>query len=138
MYSVMYKTRFLFKMGLSGFEIRRLNYCNVAFFRYNYVMVLFSVSFLLISYLFTSFLGPVGFILANCVNMSARIIHRYIFYLNLRNLHINVCYVGFSIHYIKTMYSDTKYKPLEGLNPDWVFVAALVLSYLFTKLSEVI
>lgn len=44
--------------------------------RYNYVMVIFSVSFLLISYVFTSVLGPVGFILANCVNMLARIIHR--------------------------------------------------------------
>lgn len=45
-------------------------------FRYNYIMVIFSISFLLISYMLTSFLGPVGFILANCVNMLARIIHR--------------------------------------------------------------
>lgn len=86
-------------------------------FRYNYIMVLFSVSFLFISYLLTSFLGPVGFILANCVNMSARIIH--------------------SIHYIKTMYKDTHYKPLEGLKPDSVFVTALVLSFIMTKVSEV-
>ncbi|KAJ8909684.1 hypothetical protein NQ315_003707 [Exocentrus adspersus] len=44
--------------------------------RYNYVMVFFSVTFLLISYIFTNIFGPVGFILANCINMSARITHR--------------------------------------------------------------
>lgn len=44
-------------------------------------MVVFSVSFLVISYVLTNLLGPVGFILANCVNMLARIIHRLVYFL---------------------------------------------------------
>lgn len=44
--------------------------------RYNYLMVVFSVMFLLISYVLTNIFGAVGFILANCINMGARIIHR--------------------------------------------------------------
>lgn len=47
--------------------------------KYNYLMVIFSVSFLAISYLLTNTLGPVGFILANCINMSARIAHRLVY-----------------------------------------------------------
>jgi oligosaccharide translocation protein RFT1 len=84
--------------------------------RYNYVMVIFSVSFLVISYVLTNIFGPVGFILANCVNMLARIIH--------------------SLIYINKKYKSTSYKPLEGLVPDRKFIAILVISGVATKLSE--
>lgn len=85
--------------------------------KYNYVMVIFSVSFLLISYVFTNIFGPVGFILANCVNMAARIIH--------------------SLYFIKRQYKDMEFKPLDGLKPDRMFLGALGLSGLITRLSEV-
>jgi hypothetical protein len=79
-------------------------------------MVIFSVSFLVISYVLTNIFGPVGFILANCVNMLARIIH--------------------SLIYINKKYKSTSYKPLEGLVPDRKFIAILVISGVATKLSE--
>ena len=40
-------------------------------------MLLFSFVFLASAYYFTMYLGSVGFILANALNMVARIIHRY-------------------------------------------------------------
>lgn len=43
-------------------------------FRYNVEMVILSVIFLFISLLFSSFLGGIGFILANCCNFTVRII----------------------------------------------------------------
>ncbi|KAL3273755.1 hypothetical protein HHI36_015183 [Cryptolaemus montrouzieri] len=85
--------------------------------RYNYKMVLFSVLFLLVSYILTIVFGPVGFIIANCINMSARIIH--------------------SIQYIWIMYKDTPHSPLEGLKLNWPFLSVLIVSGYFTKLSEV-
>ncbi|KAF2903410.1 hypothetical protein ILUMI_02788 [Ignelater luminosus] len=84
--------------------------------KYNYVMVIFSVTFLVISYVLTNIFGPVGFILANCINMTARIFH--------------------SIYYIKNMYKDTMYEPLKGLTPGKKFVLLLVLSGIVTKISE--
>ncbi|KAF5285563.1 hypothetical protein FQR65_LT13197 [Abscondita terminalis] len=84
--------------------------------KYNYVMVIFSITFLVISYILTNAFGPVGFILANCVNMSARIIH--------------------SIYFIKNAYNDTKYSPLEGLMPDKKFMLALILAGVTTKTSQ--
>ncbi|XP_066140126.1 man(5)GlcNAc(2)-PP-dolichol translocation protein RFT1 isoform X2 [Euwallacea fornicatus] len=84
--------------------------------KYNYMMVVFSITFLLISYLLTNILGPVGFILANCINMGGRIVHSLIF--------------------IKNKYLETGYKPLEGLVPTSKFIAALLLSGLCTKYSE--
>ena len=45
--------------------------------RYNHRMVLFSLAFLAASLCFTKMFGSVGFIMANCMNMVLRIIHRY-------------------------------------------------------------
>ncbi|XP_063916164.1 protein RFT1 homolog [Zophobas morio] len=86
--------------------------------RYNYIMVIFSVSFLVISFVLTNILGPVGFILANCVNMLARIIH--------------------SLIYIYKKYQGTTYKPLSGLIPSQKFLLVLLISGVITKTSEVI
>ena len=47
--------------------------------KYNRKMLLFSVIFLFSSWLLTQWLGSVGFILANCLNMAARIVHSLIF-----------------------------------------------------------
>ena len=44
--------------------------------KYNYLMAIFSVSFLILSYILTSIFGPVGFIFANCINMFCRICYR--------------------------------------------------------------
>ncbi|EFA07754.1 Protein RFT1 homolog-like Protein [Tribolium castaneum] len=84
--------------------------------RYNYIMVIFSVSFLVISYVLTNALGPVGFILANCFNMLARIIH--------------------SLIYINKKYKGTVYKPLEGLIPSKKFLLTLAVSGVVTKISD--
>ncbi|KAK9885209.1 hypothetical protein WA026_010714 [Henosepilachna vigintioctopunctata] len=84
--------------------------------RYNYLMVFFSLLFLSLSYILTILFGPVGFIIANCVNMLARILH--------------------SIHYITNMYKGTILKPLGGLIPRWKFLCILLLSAYFTKMSE--
>lgn len=84
--------------------------------KYNYLMVIFSVSFLAISYLLTNTLGPVGFILANCINMSARIAH--------------------SIHFIRNQYGSSSHRPLDGLKPDKFFSILLAVSFVVTKLSD--
>ncbi|XP_030751272.1 protein RFT1 homolog [Sitophilus oryzae] len=89
---------------------------NIQLDRYNYVMVVFSISFLLISYILTNILGPVGFIVANCINMAARIIH--------------------SLYFIHEKFLKTGYKPIEGLIPDKKYIAILVISGIGTKLSE--
>lgn len=45
---------------------------------YNYLMAIFSVTFLMLSYGLTYILGPVGFIFANCINMFCRICYRWV------------------------------------------------------------
>ncbi|XP_060521470.1 protein RFT1 homolog [Cylas formicarius] len=84
--------------------------------RYNYLLVIFSILFLLISYVLTNILGPVGFILANCLNMLARIVH--------------------SIYFIYNRYKGSKHNPLKGLTPDVSFVFILIGSGFVTKFSE--
>lgn len=80
-------------------------------------MVVFSIMFLIISYLLTNILGPVGFILANCINMAARIAH--------------------SLYFINSKYSETPYRPLKGLTPTSKFIVVLIISGICTKYSEV-
>lgn len=83
---------------------------------YNYLMVFFSISFLLLSYFLTYVFGPVGFIISNCINMLARILH--------------------SIHFISNKYKDTGYKPLEGLYVGKIFVLTLFAAGCICKVSE--
>ena len=45
--------------------------------RYNRVMVVFSAVFLGAAIALTQLWGSVGFILANCINMFTRIVHRF-------------------------------------------------------------
>lgn len=83
---------------------------------YNYLMVFFSISFLILSYLLTYVFGPVGFIISNCINMFARIIH--------------------SVHFINNKYKNTSYKPLNGLNVGKYFLITLSVAGCVCKLSE--
>ena len=54
---------------------------------YNRRMILFSFIFLVAAFCFTKLFGSVGFIMANCLNMVIRIIHRYVELLFLIELH---------------------------------------------------
>ncbi|CAK1551127.1 unnamed protein product [Leptosia nina] len=83
---------------------------------YNYLMVFFSISFLLLSYILTYIFGPVGFIISNCINMFARILH--------------------SIHFISGKYKDTSYRPLQGLYVGKIFIVTLVVAGIICKFSE--
>lgn len=83
---------------------------------YNYLMVLFSISFLLLSYGLTYVFGPVGFIVSNCINMFARILH--------------------SIHFIDAKCRDTGYKPLDGLHVGKIFLLTLFTAGILCKVSE--
>lgn len=89
----------------------------IYFFRYNYYMGFFSVTFLLLSYQLTRFFGPVGFILANCTNLASRII--------------------FSSRYIRKQYYSVDLKPLDGIKPKKLFAITLVVAGILCKFSEV-
>nr|CAD7572182.1 unnamed protein product [Timema californicum] len=84
--------------------------------RYNYMMALLSILFLIVSWGLTTLLGGVGFILANCCNMAARIAH--------------------SVQFIQEKYHDTTYQPLKGLVPGSYFLGMLVFTGTLTKISE--
>ncbi|XP_071485292.1 man(5)GlcNAc(2)-PP-dolichol translocation protein RFT1-like [Diadema antillarum] len=84
--------------------------------RYNKKMLGFSVIFLTSSWYLTKSVGSVGFIMANCLNMMARILH--------------------SIYFITKYYSGSPYKPLRGLRPSVFVLITLAFSWLFTTMSE--
>lgn len=84
--------------------------------QHNRRLALFSVLFLLVSYLLTSLFGAVGFILANCFNMIARI--------------------GYSMSFISGYYAKTQYCPLHGMLPTGTVLGAAAFSYVVTMVSE--
>ncbi|KAJ8257890.1 hypothetical protein GJAV_G00190830 [Gymnothorax javanicus] len=84
--------------------------------RYNLVMLGLSVSFLCLSYFLTGWLGSVGFILANCLNMGLRISH--------------------SLLFIHRYFLHSPWAPLRGLRPSIAVLLALGLSAVLTTLSE--
>ncbi|WAR02623.1 RFT1-like protein [Mya arenaria] len=83
---------------------------------YNQKMVVFSLLFLLSSLLLTSVCGSVGFILANCLNMAARIAH--------------------SIYYILQYFRGSKFKPLHDVIPHPAVIASLLAALIATLASE--
>ncbi|XP_053949020.1 protein RFT1 homolog [Anastrepha ludens] len=83
--------------------------------KYNYLMAIFSISFLILSYILTSCLGPVGFIFANCINMFCRI-----------------CY---STCFIFRQYKPTGLNPLQGLLPGKWFAITVLITGIFCKYS---
>ena len=84
---------------------------------YNYIMAVLSVLFLIFSWALTRLFGGVGFILANCCNMAARI--------------------GHSVMFIRHQYQHTEYRPLAGLIPGAYFIVMLFLAFIITQCSEV-
>ncbi|XP_012287710.1 protein RFT1 homolog isoform X2 [Orussus abietinus] len=82
----------------------------------NLIMIYESITFLVSSYIFATWFGPVGFILGNCINMSLRILHSCMF-ITKRHLEIN-CH------------------PLRGLIPKPVFSGSLIAAAIVTKLSH--
>lgn len=85
--------------------------------KYNYLMAIFSISFLILSYILTSVFGPVGFIFANCINMFCRI-----------------CY---STKFILHQYRPLGMNPLLGIIPGNLFILALITTGLLSKYSMV-
>ncbi|XP_074643284.1 man(5)GlcNAc(2)-PP-dolichol translocation protein RFT1-like isoform X2 [Tubulanus polymorphus] len=83
---------------------------------YNQKMLLFSVLFLLASYYLAKMLGAVGFILANCLNMIARIIH--------------------SIYYVSHYMKEMPRSPLIGLLPSLPVSLVYFAAFVITTLSE--
>ncbi|XP_076333542.1 man(5)GlcNAc(2)-PP-dolichol translocation protein RFT1 isoform X2 [Tachypleus tridentatus] len=85
--------------------------------KYNQKMVLVSLLFLLASFYLTKLFGSVGFILANCINMGARI--------------------GHSLFFIRNYFKATRLVPLEGLVPNQAVVVMFCLVFLITQSSKV-
>ncbi|XP_013787696.1 protein RFT1 homolog isoform X1 [Limulus polyphemus] len=85
--------------------------------KYNQKMVLVSLLFLLASFYLTKHFGSVGFILANCINMGARI--------------------GHSLFFIRKYFKATRLVPLEGLVPNQAVVVMFFLVFLITQSSKV-
>ncbi|XP_055913987.1 protein RFT1 homolog [Eupeodes corollae] len=85
--------------------------------KYNYLMAIFSISFLILSYILTSVFGPVGFIFANCINMFCRI-----------------CY---STKFILHQYRPLGMNPLLGIIPGNLFILALITTGLLSKYSMI-
>lgn len=91
--------------------------CKEEVDRFNFVMLALSFTFLCVSYFLTQWQGSVGFILANCFNMSIRIAH--------------------SIHYIYNYFKESSFRPLKGLllSPSLIFV--YIISGVVTVFSEI-
>ncbi|KAL8575487.1 hypothetical protein ACOMHN_013038 [Nucella lapillus] len=85
--------------------------------RYNQKMLGFSVLFLTTSWLLTTQVGSVGFILANCLNMILRITH--------------------SLLFIRGYFEGTEYSPLSRVLPSAAVIVSLGLSLVVTALSEI-
>uniref|UniRef100_A0A2M4BIQ9 Protein RFT1 homolog n=1 Tax=Anopheles marajoara TaxID=58244 RepID=A0A2M4BIQ9_9DIPT len=83
---------------------------------YNYYMAFFSVTFLLLSYQLTNWFGPVGFILANCCNMSFRI--------------------GYSVFYVGKQFRQVGPNPLLRSLPGPLYLSVLGVCGVLCKLSE--
>ncbi|XP_069690286.1 man(5)GlcNAc(2)-PP-dolichol translocation protein RFT1-like [Periplaneta americana] len=86
--------------------------------RYNRIMAVLSVLFLVVAWLLTRLFGGVGFILANCYNMGARI--------------------ALGVVSIKYRYKDTEYKPLNGLIPGPLFLVMLACVTIVTQISQAV
>ncbi|KAM3848845.1 man(5)GlcNAc(2)-PP-dolichol translocation protein RFT1 isoform 1-T1 [Vipera latastei] len=91
--------------------------CKEEVDRYNFVMLALSFAFLCMSYFLTSWLGSIGFILANCFNMGIRILH--------------------SIHYIYRYFGCSPHRPLKGLLISRFLMVVFLISGMSTKVSEV-
>lgn len=84
--------------------------------QHNQRLAVFSILFLVVSYLLTTLFGAVGFILANCFNMASRI--------------------GYSMFFISVYYAETQHRPLHGMLPSASVLAVAAFCYVVTVISE--
>ena len=84
---------------------------------HNYLLMGSSLLYLLASYVLTGVCGSAGLILANCVNMTVRI----------------VC----SLRFIKDFFSTTSYSPLRCSVPSVKLLLTFTIISIITVLSEV-
>ncbi|KAK2185795.1 hypothetical protein NP493_222g02001 [Ridgeia piscesae] len=84
--------------------------------RYNLKMVVFSVLFLASSWYLTGAVGSIGFVLANCLNMLARIAH--------------------SLYHIHTYYKNSGLHPLRGMLLKLPVIVTFAAAFVITTLSE--
>ncbi|OBS60012.1 hypothetical protein A6R68_08858 [Neotoma lepida] len=89
---------------------------NLLWLTYNFTMLALSSSFLVLSYLLTSWYGSVGFILANCFNMGIRITQ--------------------SLYFIHHYFQRSHHRPLTGLHLSPVLLGVFALSGGITSVSE--
>jgi len=80
-------------------------------------MTLLSFGYLGLAWLLTTFMGPVGFVFANCANMLVRIL--------------------LSVRVIHKAFSGRPNSPLEGLVPDTDLALALISGAVCCQLSEI-
>uniref|UniRef100_A0A8C6S2V7 Protein RFT1 homolog n=1 Tax=Nannospalax galili TaxID=1026970 RepID=A0A8C6S2V7_NANGA len=84
--------------------------------RYNFTMLALSSSFLVLSYLLTSWCGSVGFILANCFNMGI--------------------WITQGLYFIHHYFQGSSHRPLAGLYLSPVLIGVFALSGGITGISE--
>ena len=99
------------------------------------MMLVFSVTFLSASLLLTRLLGSVGFVLANCVNMTIRILHRY--RLAAKTSVVDILSVFFSCQYIHKFFQDTPHTPLLSALPSLPSFITFLAAFIITTSSEV-
>ena len=87
---------------------------------FNIILVILSLVFIVTSFFLTSVLGPLGFILANCVNMSGRILH--------------------SVKFINNYWSSKAQKSgisiVYQMLPEKVILLSFAITFVLLKLSE--
>lgn len=89
---------------------------------FNVILVFLSIVFIISSYFLTSFLGSLGFILANSLNMFGRIVHSFHF-----------------IHTHRKAASASEQKfSLTDMLPQKFIIASFAVIFLFLKISETI
>lgn len=98
---------FSFMLTSIYFKIRRKKFIHFFYlwsqfyFRYNRIMIFFSIGFLITAWMLSHLFGSVGFILANCCNMGARIIYRYLNNGKHRNFrYLNICLKFFVFQFL--------------------------------------
>lgn len=96
-------------------------------------MLLFSVMFLFVAVILIQVFGSVGFILANCINMATRILHRYMYKTTPTSNYIIIC----STRFIKTFFNTSSLYPLTSAFPALVVIVTLVIAFVFTFISQV-
>ncbi|XP_042217702.1 protein RFT1 homolog isoform X2 [Homarus americanus] len=84
--------------------------------RYNHFLVLFSAAYIGTAVIFTQIFGPLGFVLANCINMGLRI--------------------TYSCWFIHKQYQGSEYQPLSSVYITPRIIMLFSFALVFTTISE--